>query len=38
MGGGSSKFDGGEGGLKSILEGSMGGLKCCQKIPMKEFI
>ena len=37
MGGGSSKFDrGGE--LKSIYEGSMGGLKFCRKIPVKEFI
>ena len=34
-GGGSSKFDGG---LKSIHGGSMGGLKCCRKIPVKEFI
>ena len=37
-GGGSSKFDGG-GGLKSKHEGEHGGrLKCCQKIPVKEFI
>ena len=28
----------GEGGLKSIHGGSMGGLKCCQKIPVKEFV
>ena len=35
-GGGSSKFDGG--GLKSIHEGSMGGLRCSQKIPVTEFI
>ena len=34
---GSSKFDGG-GELKSIHGGSMGGLKCCWKIPVKEFI
>ena len=26
------------GGLKSIHGGSMGGLKCCRKIPVKEFI
>ena len=35
----SSKFDKGGGGLKSKHGGSMGeALKCCQKIPMKEFI
>ena len=36
---GYSKFDGGgEGGLKSIHGKSTGGFKCCQKIPVKEFI
>ena len=25
-------------GLKSVHEGSMGGLKCSRKIPVKEFI
>ena len=39
----SSKFDtggwgGGGVGLKSVHEGSMGGLKCSRKIPVKEFI
>ena len=36
---GSSKFDEG-GGLKSIHGGTWvgGGFKCCQKIPVKEFI
>ena len=35
---GYSKFDGEGGGLKSIHGKSMGGFKCCQKIPVKEFI
>ena len=36
MGGGSSKFDGR--GLSQYMEGGWGGdLKCCQKIPVKEF-
>ena len=34
--GGSSKFD--ERRLKSIHWGSMGDLKCCRKIPVREFI
>ena len=36
---GSSKFDGGVGGgLDTVHGGSMGGLKCSWKIPVKEFI
>ena len=39
LGGGCSKFDGGgELKLKSIHGGAWGVLKCCQKIPVKEFI
>ena len=37
-GGGSSKFDGGGGGGFSQYMGEHGSLKCCQKIPVKEFI
>ena len=32
----SSKFDGG--GLSQNMGGAWGSLKCCQKIPVKEFI
>ena len=34
--GGSSKFDGGN--LSQYMGGAWGGLKFCQKIPVKEFI
>ena len=40
MAGGSLKFDGRGGGGAGLSQymGSMGGLKCCQKIPVMEFI
>ena len=34
----SSKFDVGGGGLSQNMAGAWGSLKCCQKIPVKEFI
>ena len=38
MGGALQNLMEGGGGLKSIQGGSMGGLKYCRKIPVKEFI
>ena len=38
MGGDSSKFDGGGGGLKSKHGGSMGELKLLSKIPVNKLI
>ena len=35
-GGGSSKFEGGD--LSQYIGGAWWGLKCCRKIPVKEFM